>query len=96
MTIQQCKDIMTTQKAKTKRKSAMNFRSLCILPENSAEGLRSRGEHCWGYVSMYENIPKKITTSSPLKLPQLYFVAQGRAQLELSSHIVKVSVEATC
>ena len=26
---------------------------------NSAEGLRSRREHCWGYISIFENTPKK-------------------------------------
>ena len=28
--------------------------------ENSAEGLRSRREHCWGYVSVLENTLKKV------------------------------------
>ena len=27
---------------------------------NSAEGLWSRREHCWGYVSIFENTPKKL------------------------------------
>ena len=54
---------------------------------NSAEGLGSRRESSWGYVSIFENTPKK--------LQQLYLVVQGRAQLEHSSHIVKVGVEAT-
>ena len=46
------------------------------------------GEHCCGYVSIYENTTKKLL--------QLYLVVQGRVQLEHSTHIVKVSVEATC
>ena len=33
---------------------------------NSAEGLRSRKEHCWGYVSIFENTPKSCCIS-PLK-----------------------------
>ena len=28
---------------------------------NSAEGLRSRREHCWGYVSILENTLKKLS-----------------------------------
>ena len=55
---------------------------------NSAEGLRSRREHCWGYISIYKNTLKKLL--------QLFLVVQGRAQLEHSSHIVKVGVEARC
>ena len=55
---------------------------------DSAEGLRSRRECCWGYVSIHKNAPKK--------LPQLHFVVQRRAQLEQSSHIVKAGVDAAC
>ena len=33
---------------------------LGILPENVAEGLGSRREHCWGYISVNENIPEKL------------------------------------
>ena len=32
---------------------------------NSAEGLRSTREHCWGYVSVYENTSKKLLHISP-------------------------------
>ena len=32
---------------------------------NSAEGLGSRRERCWGYISVYENIPKKLLHLSP-------------------------------
>ena len=32
---------------------------------NSAEGLRSRREHCWGYISVFENTPKKLPHLSP-------------------------------
>ena len=39
---------------------------------------------------------QKAATSLPQKLLQMYLVVQGKAQLEHSSHIVHVSVEATC
>ena len=32
---------------------------------NSGEGLGSRRVHCWGYVSVYENAPKKLLHLSP-------------------------------
>ena len=51
-------------------------------------GLVSRREHCWGYVFVNENTPKKLL--------QLYLVVQGSVQLEHSSDIVKVGVAATC
>ena len=51
---------MTTQKAKVERKLARDLRNLRILPENSEKGLMSRWEHCWGYVSINENTPKKL------------------------------------
>ena len=74
--------------AKTSKYSARDLKNLRILPENTSEGLRSWREHCWGYASIYENAPKNF--------PQLYLMVQGSAQLEHSSHIVKVGVEATC
>ena len=52
---------------------------------NSAEGLCSGRERCWGYVSIFENNPKSCRDFT-----------QGKAQLEHSSHIVNVGVEATC
>ena len=58
---------MTTQKAKTERKSAGYLKNFRILSENSAEGLRSRRELCQGYQSIYENIPKKLL-HLPLKV----------------------------
>ena len=33
---------------------------LGILPENVAEGLGSRREHCWSYISVSENIPETL------------------------------------
>ena len=32
---------------------------------NSAEGLGSRRECCWGYISIFENAPKKLPHLSP-------------------------------
>ena len=64
------------KKAKALRYSARDLKNLRILPENSAEGLRSRRQHCWRYiVSVSDNTPKKL-------------VVQRRAQLEHNSHIV--------
>ena len=63
------------KKAKAARYSASDLKNLHILPENSAEGLRSRREHCWSYVvSVFENTPKNL-------------VIQGRVLLDHSSHI---------
>ena len=86
---------MAIQKTKAKRKSSWDLKNLCILPENLAEGLGSRREHCWGDVSIYGNTPKKLL-QCPQKVATIYLVVQGRMQLEHSSHIVKVVVEATC
>ena len=62
----------------------MDLKILRILLENSVEGLRSRRERCLRYVvSVFENTPKHL-------------VVQGRMQVEHSSHIVKVGIEATC
>ena len=36
---------------------------------NSAEGLGSRREHCWDYVSVFENMPKKLLHPSPKSCP---------------------------
>ena len=54
------------------------------MPEDLAEGLGSNRERCWSYIlSVFENTPQNL-------------VVRGRAQLEHSSHIVKVGVESTC
>ena len=72
------------KRPKPLRYSARDLKNLRILLENSAEGLKSRRERCWRYVvSVFENTPKHL-------------VVQGRMQLEHSSHIIKVSVKATC
>ena len=71
-------------KGQTPRYSARDRKNLRILLENLAEGLGSREEQCWSYVvSAFENTTKNL-------------VVQGRVQLEHSSHIVKVSIKATC
>ena len=57
------KDIITTQKGPSQKKSAKDLKNLSILPGNSAEGLWSRRECYWGYVSIYENTPKKAASS---------------------------------
>ena len=61
----------------------MDLKNLHILPENSAEGLRSRRALLELCSMFFENTTKNL-------------VVQGRVQLEHSSHMVKVSVEATC
>ena len=71
------------KKAKAERKSSRNCKNFHVLPENLAKGLGSRREHCWGYVSIYENTPGNL-------------VVQRRVQLKCNSHIAKVRVEATC
>ena len=72
------------KRPKPLRYSARDLKNLRILLENSAECLGSRRERCWRYVvSVFENTPKNL-------------VVQVRMQLEHSSRIVKVGVEATC
>ena len=40
------------KKAKVAKYSATDLKDLCILSENSADGLGSRRECWWGYVSL--------------------------------------------
>ena len=47
------------------RYTALKFKNLCILPDNSAEGLVSKREHCWVYVSICENTPKRLLHLPP-------------------------------
>ena len=76
-------DTRQHKKAKSTRQSARDLQNLHILPETLVEGLKSRRGHYWNYVvSAFENTPKNL-------------VVHGRAQLEYSSHIVKVGIEAT-
>ena len=56
---------MTIKKAKTKRKSARDLKSVHILLENSAEGLESIRERCRSYIPIYDNTSEKL-----LHLPQ--------------------------
>ena len=59
------KDIMTTRKDQSERKSAWDLKNLRILPENSAERLASRRQRCWGRVSIYENTTEKLPHLPP-------------------------------
>ena len=44
---------------------------------NSAEGLGSRRECCWGYISIFENTPKSCRIS-PLKLTAILLSGSGK------------------
>ena len=44
---------------------------------NSAEGLRSRRECCWGYISIFENTPKSCRIS-PLKVATNLLSGSGK------------------
>ena len=46
------------------RKSVRDLTYLCILLENSAEGLGFKREHYWGH-SIYENIPETMLYPPP-------------------------------
>ena len=59
-----------------------------FCPKIQQRALGSRESTAGVTVSIYENTPEKM--------PQHYFMVHGRAQLEHSSHIIKVIVEATC
>ena len=49
------------KKANATGYSARELKNLCILPENSAVGLRSRREHYWSCIaSIFENTPKNL------------------------------------
>ena len=87
------------RKSNAERKSARDLRNLIygiysFTPGNSAEGLGSRRKCCWGYISIFENTPKKLPHLSPKSCCKL--VVQGRVQLEHSSHTVKAGVKAIC
>ena len=57
---------MSTQKDQSQKKAG-DLKNLSILPENSAEDLRSRRECCWGsYLSM--RIQPKSCRIFPLKV----------------------------
>ena len=62
---------------------------------NSAEGVGSGRECCWGYVSIFENTPKSCCISS-LKVAATLLSGSGKCSWELSSHIVNISVKTTC
>ena len=84
---------------KVARYSTRDLKNLWILPENSAKCLGSRRECCCGYISIYENSPKKLQhlpSLSPEVCRSFFLMAQGRMQLEHSSHVVKVGGKITC
>ena len=85
------RDKMIRQKAKENWPGMLKIYTFCWKIHQRVSG---SGECYWGYVSM--RIHSKSCCIFPKKFPQLYLVVQGRAQLEHSSHIVKVCVEATC
>ena len=71
--------------------AARDRKNLRILPENSA------GESAAAvtYLSMRIH-PKSYCIPPPKNICNFYLMVQGRAQLEHSSHVVKVNVEVTC
>ena len=54
------KDIVTTQKAKVERKSARDIKNLRILPKKFSRRPQAQERALHGYVSIYENTPKKL------------------------------------
>ena len=88
------KDIMATQKGQSQKKiseGSSEIYAFCwkILLKASGPGEGAAGvTHLWEYT-------QKAALSSPEKLLLLYLVVQWRVQLEHSSHIVQVGVEAT-
>ena len=55
-----------TKKSKPKENQlGISAREFTHFAGNSAEGLGSRRERCWGYVSVYENTPKKLPHLAP-------------------------------
>ena len=80
-------------KAKAEKKSVMDLKNLCLLLENSVEGL---GDSTVGVIYLSMRIYARSCCIFPLKkLPQLHLVVQVRAQLEHNSHKVMVGVEPT-
>ena len=77
------KEIDNIKSSKPQDNQLRILKKLSILSENSAEGIRSRRQRCWGYVvSVFENTSTNV-------------VVQRRAKLEHSSYMVKAGVEAT-
>ena len=77
------------------RKSARDLGNFHILLEIQERAL-DPGECAASTTYLSLRICPKSCYLIPLKVVQLYLVVEGRAQLEHSNHIVKVSVEATC
>ena len=84
-------------KKKENQLGILKFYTFCQKIQQRPVGL---GESYWersiGFTYQSRKYIWKVALSSPKKLLQFYLVGQGRAQLEHSSHIVKVGVEATC
>ena len=62
------KYIMTTQKSQSQKKIGIlgiSSREYMHFDGNSAEVVGSRRERCWGYISIFENTPKKLPHLSP-------------------------------
>ena len=62
---------MTTQKRPKPKENQLGILEISTMEfthfaGNSPEGLQSRREHCWDYVSVFENAPKKLLHLSPL------------------------------
>ena len=76
-------------RARAKRKSARDLKNLVILQENSAEGLRPRREHCWDYVSIYENTPEKLPHLSPKRCCNFTLKAAATLLIGLKKCAVK-------
>ena len=66
-----------------------NCKHLCILLENSAKGLRSRRECCWGYASMI--IHPKSYPIFPVKVVATLLKGRIHCEIFLSRHFMKYS-----
>ena len=64
----------------------ISFREFMHSVKNSSKGLGSRRGPCWGYISIFENTPRKLLHLSCENF--FYLVVQGKAQLEHSSHML--------
>ena len=73
----------------------ISLREFMHFAGNSAKGLGSSRKHCWGYVSVFENTPKKLLLISPKSCCN--FTQWFRERHSWSIVVTaKVDVEATC
>ena len=56
----------------------ISYREFTHSVGNSAEGLGSRRECCWGYISIFENTPKSCSIS-PLKVATTLLSGPGKS-----------------